>query len=54
MTAPLAHASHWLTDLLYVAPLAVALGLLFVQSRRDRRSDEADDSSKTADVPPAT
>jgi|tagenome__1003787_1003787.scaffolds.fasta_scaffold19031290_2 hypothetical protein len=54
---PIAHAGHWFADLLYVLPLAVALGFLFVQSRRDKRAEEqeaaaAGGSSAPADSPP--
>ena len=34
---PIAHAGHWLIDLLYVAPLLVAVGVLGWQARKDRR-----------------
>jgi hypothetical protein len=54
MTPPIAHAGHWIADLLYVAPLAVALGFLFVQSRRDKHREETEGTTTTADVPPAT
>ncbi len=33
----IAHAGHWAVNLLYVAPLLIAVSALFVQSRRDRR-----------------
>ena len=33
----IAHAGHWLVNLLYVAPLAVAVGVLGYQSMKDRR-----------------
>ncbi|MEA2150545.1 MAG: hypothetical protein QOD69_2375 [Solirubrobacteraceae bacterium] len=48
---PIAHAGHWIADLLYVLPLAVALGFLFVQSRRDKRREEAE-GVKPVDTPP--
>jgi uncharacterized membrane protein SirB2 len=53
MTPPFAHAGHWLADLLYVAPLAVALGFLFFQSRRDKRRD-AEEAVSAADPPPTS
>ena len=56
MTPPIAHAGHWFADLLYIMPLAVALGFLFVQSRRDKRAEEreaAAASSPAASPPPA-
>jgi hypothetical protein len=38
MMAPLAHAGHWAVNLLYVAPLLVAVGVLGYQSAKDRRA----------------
>jgi hypothetical protein len=35
--APLAHAGHWAINVLYVAPLLVAVGVLGWQSMKDRR-----------------
>ncbi len=32
---PLAHASHWLVSLLYVAPVVILIGGLLWQRRRD-------------------
>jgi hypothetical protein len=53
-TLPIAHAGHWIADLLYVAPLAVALGFLFVQSRRDKRAEDAEGATTApADTPPS-
>jgi hypothetical protein len=53
-TLPIAHAGHWIADLLYVAPLAVALGFLFIQSRRDKRAEEAEGTTTApADTPPS-
>lgn len=37
MILPIAHAGHWAVDLLYVAPLLVAVGVLGYQSMKDRR-----------------
>jgi len=37
MTPPLAHATHWLVNVLYLAPLLAVLGALGYQSVRDRR-----------------
>ncbi len=37
MIAPIAHAGHWAVNLLYVAPLVIAVGVLTVQSMKDRR-----------------
>ena len=33
----IAHAGHWAVNLLYVAPLLVAVGVLGYQSVKDRR-----------------
>jgi hypothetical protein len=41
MTVPIAHAGHWAVDLLYVAPLLVAVGVLGYQSMKDRRAVKA-------------
>ncbi len=49
MTAVIAHSSHWLTDLLYVIPVAVALGLLGMQAVRYRRRKR----ESAAETPPA-
>ncbi|MEA2193861.1 MAG: hypothetical protein QOG42_295 [Solirubrobacteraceae bacterium] len=38
MIVPIAHAGHWAIDLLYVAPLLVAVGVLGIQSMKDRRA----------------
>lgn len=34
---PLAHASHWLVSLLYLAPVVILVGALVVARRRDAR-----------------
>jgi hypothetical protein len=39
---PLAHAGHWLVNLLYVAPVAVVVGALAWQSWRDRREGRSE------------
>jgi hypothetical protein len=41
ISPPLAHAGHWIASLLYVAPVAVIVGALLWQSRRDKRRDNA-------------
>jgi hypothetical protein len=51
MTLPIAHAGHWIADLLYLLPLAIALGFLGVQAIRDRNDEEAE-RSQPADEPP--
>ena len=38
MIVPLAHVGHWAINLLYVAPLLVAVGVLGWQARKDRRA----------------
>ena len=35
--APIAHAGHWAVNLLYIAPLVVAVSVLGYQSIKDRR-----------------
>ena len=35
---PLAHAGHWLVQLLYVAPLVIVVGVLGYQALKDRRA----------------
>lgn len=37
MILPIAHAGHWAINLLYVAPLVIAVVVLAVQSMKDRR-----------------
>ena len=34
---PIAHAGHWIASLLYVAPVALIVGALLWQNRRDKR-----------------
>jgi hypothetical protein len=51
---PIAHAGHWLADLLYVVPLLIAVGVLATQSWRDKRQEKAKAGiDKPADAPPA-
>ena len=38
MIDPIAHVGHWAINLLYVAPLLVAVGVLGWQSMKDRRT----------------
>jgi len=40
---PLAHAGHWINGFLYLTPVLIIAGLLFVQSRRDRDEDDEED-----------
>lgn len=37
MIEPIAHAGHWLVNVLYVAPLLLVVGVLGWQSIKDRR-----------------
>ena len=56
MIVPIAHAGHWAINLLYVAPLVIAGGVLTVQSMKDRRkvkSGEREGRRPPADLPPA-
>jgi hypothetical protein len=39
---PIAHAGHWAVDLLYVAPLLIAVMVLGYQSMKDRRALKRD------------
>ena len=39
---PIAHAGHWLVNLLYLVPLVVVIGMLMVSSMRDRRAEAAE------------
>jgi hypothetical protein len=34
---PIAHAGHWAVNLLYIAPLLIAVSVLGFQSLKDRR-----------------
>jgi len=45
---PLAHAGHWINGFLYLTPVLIIAGLLFVQSRRDARADDEDDEDEAA------
>ena len=42
MPVPLAHAGHWLVNLLYVLPVVIVVGMLGWQSWRDRRAGAPD------------
>ena len=53
--ALIAHAGHWAVNLLYVAPLVIAVGVLGYQSMKDRRqlkSGEAPQRRPPDDVAP--
>jgi len=49
----LAHASHWLAQVAYVAPVVVLLVALGVTTLRDRRRERRGEGSP-ADGPPAS
>ena len=53
--APLAHAGHWAVNLLYVAPLIIAVGVLGYQSVKDRRrlKSEGGEARRPPDPPAA-
>lgn len=38
----LAHAGHWITGLLYLAPVVIVVVVLWIQAARDRRSGPED------------
>jgi len=42
-TLPLAHAGHWYHAVLYLAPVLIVVFVLWIQERRERRRDEADE-----------
>jgi hypothetical protein len=39
---PIAHAGHWLVNLLYLVPLLVVVAMLAISSVRDRRAEAAE------------
>lgn len=47
---PLAHFGHWYVGLLYLAPVAILVGVLMVQNRRDRRAEEQERRSADDDA----
>jgi hypothetical protein len=52
---PIAHAGHWAVDMLYVAPLLIAVAVLGVQSMKDRRkvkTGEREGRQPPAELPP--
>jgi hypothetical protein len=40
---PTAHAGHWLTGLLYLAPVAIVMIVLAWQGRKERRGEGEQD-----------
>jgi len=51
MTLPIAHAGHWLVNLLYLAPLVFVIAALGWQSLRDRQRGTGP-RSEPSDTPP--
>lgn len=52
MILPLAHAGHWLVNVLYLVPLIVVFVALGVQALRDRRRGTGPRRPPAADEPP--
>lgn len=48
---PLAHAGHWLANLLYLLPVAILAAGILWQRRNDKRAREAGETVDDADVP---
>lgn len=46
MSLSLAHSGHWAVNLLYVAPLLIAMGALGYQSMKDRRQVKRDNTRR--------
>jgi ABC-type Fe3+ transport system permease subunit len=49
---PIAHAGHWIVNLLYLVPLLVVIAMLAVSSVRDRRAEAAEGAGAPASEPP--
>jgi hypothetical protein len=51
MILPLAHTGHWAVSLLYLAPVVILVGALFITRARDARlgDEDADDDGVFAD-----
>jgi uncharacterized membrane protein SirB2 len=49
---PLAHAGHWLVNVLYLVPLVIVVGMLAVSSIRDRRAEAAEAAGGASPPPP--
>lgn len=45
---PLAHAGHWVVNLLYLAPVVLIVTMLAVASRRDKRAEAAEKAAAQA------
>jgi hypothetical protein len=48
---PIAHAGHWIVNILYIVPLVVVVAMLGISSVRDRRAEAADASGPAPDPP---
>jgi hypothetical protein len=42
MTPPIAHAGHWLAELLYITPVVVIVTWLSIRALIDRRRERAE------------
>jgi hypothetical protein len=51
---PIAHAGHWIANLLYLVPLLVVIAMLAVTSMRDRRAEAAEGAGAPEPDPPAS
>ena len=52
MLIPLAHAGHWIAELLYVVPVLAVVGWISIRAIIDRRRQAADEPP-AGDPPPA-
>ena len=43
---PIAHAGHWIANLLYVGPVVVVVGALVWQSWRDKRAAQNEEHDR--------
>jgi cytochrome c-type biogenesis protein CcmH/NrfF len=46
--APIAHAGHWLVNVLYIVPLVVVVLMLWISSIRDKRAEAAEAAAAPA------
>lgn len=51
---PIAHAGHWITGLLYLAPLVIVVAMLAITSMRDRRAEAAELAADGGQAPDAS
>ena len=54
MELVLAHAGHWLANLVYAGPVIVVVGWLAWTTLRERRREKAEGEPRPAVGPPAT